>query len=177
MKKICIDAGHSGKDAGAVNGNLYEKTATLAVAKILKNKLKAAGYDVVMTREDDVFVSLGERCRVCNQANCDLFISIHCNSAENKSAQGIETWKCTGSDNPYAVNIQKRLIEATGAKDRGVKDGTFYVLKNTRCKAVLVEIGFISHEEEKELLFKTSYQTKIADAIVQGVQDTLKGSN
>lgn len=173
--KICIDAGHgfnrlTGKgDKGAVNGDLWECTSTLAVAKILKDKIKAAGHDVIMTRETDDFITLGERCRISNQANCELFISIHCNSAENKTAQGIETWKCVNSDNPYAVSIQKRLIEATGAKNRGVKDGTFYVLKNTRCKAVLVEIGFISHEEEKNLLFETSYQNKIAEAIVQAI--------
>lgn len=175
--KICIDAGHGFNrstnkgDTGAINGDLWECTATLAVAKILRDKLKAAGHDVIMTREDDTFISLGERCRICNSADCDVFMSIHCNSAENKNARGIETWKCTGSDNPYAVNIQKRLIEATGAKDRGVKDGTFYVLKSTKCKALLIEIGFISHEEEKNLLFDTSYQIKVAEAIVQGLTD------
>lgn len=170
--KVVIDAGHGGKDAGAVNKGLYEKAVTLATAKILKKELEALGHEVILTRETDVFLELSQRCRIANQANCDLFISLHCNSAENKTAQGIETWKYVSSNNPYAVNVQKRLIEATGAKNRGVKDGTFYVLKNTRAKAILVEIGFISHEEEKLKLFKTSYQTTIAKAIAQGISDT-----
>lgn len=176
--KVVVDAGHgfnskTGKgDTGAVNGGLYECASTLATAKILKKELEALGYEVILTRDTDKFLELSERCRISNQANADLFISLHCNSSTNKTAQGIETWKYVSSNNPYAVNVQKRLIEATGAKNRGVKDGTFYVLKNTRAKAILVEMGFISHEEEKLKLFKTSYQTAIAKAIVQGVSDT-----
>lgn len=177
--KICIDAGHgfstktNSGDKGAVNGGLWECASALAISKILTEKLKAKGHEVIMTRPDEKFVTLANRCKISNQANADLFISIHLNSAENKTAQGIETWKYVGSNNPYAVNIQKRLIEATGAKNRGVKDGNFYVLRGTKCKAVLVECGFISNEQEKLLLFKTSYQTEIAEAIAQGVQDVL----
>lgn len=171
--KIVIDAGHGGKDAGAVNGGKYEKAVTLATAKILKSALESKGFDVILTRDTDVFLELSERCRISNQANADLFISLHCNSATNKTAQGIETWKYQGSNNPYAVNVQKRLIEATGTKDRGVKDGTFYVLRGTKCKAILVEMGFISHDEESVKLFKTYYQTTIAKAITQGVIDTV----
>ena len=175
---ICVDAGHgfnskTGKgDTGAVNGGLYECASTLATAKILKKELEALGHTVIMTRNDVDFVTLADRCKIANNSKCQLFISLHCNSSTNKTAQGIETWKYVSSNNPYAVNVQKRLIEATGAKDRGVKDGTFYVLKNTRAKAILVEMGFISHEEEKLKLFKTSYQTAIAKAIAQGVSDT-----
>lgn len=174
-KKLTIvcDQGHGGADSGATNKGLYEKAATLAIGKILRDKLKALGHNVIMTREEDKFVTLANRCKISNQANAQLFISIHLNSAENKTAQGIETWKYVGSNNPYAANIQKRLIEATSAKNRGVKDGNFYVLRGTKCKAVLVECGFISNEQEKLLLFKTSYQTKIAEAIAQGVQDVL----
>lgn len=168
---IVVDAGHGGKDAGAVNKGLYEKASALATSKILKRELEALGHRVVLTRETDVFLELSERCAISNQANADLFISIHCNSSENKTAQGIETWKYISSNNPFAVAVQKRLIEATGAKDRGVKDGTFYVLRKTRAKAILVEIGFISHEEEKLKLFKTSYQTTIAKAIAQAVHE------
>lgn len=171
--KIVIDAGHGGKDAGAVNGGKYEKAVALATAKILKRALEEAGHTAILTRETDVFLELSERCKISNNANADLFISLHCNSSTNKTAQGIETWKYQGSNNPYAVNVQKRLIEATGAKDRGVKDGTFYVLRGTKCKAILVEMGFISHDEESVKLFKTYYQTTIAKAIVQGIIDTV----
>lgn len=173
VMKVVVDAGHGGKDAGAVNGGKYEKAVALATAKILKIELEKLGHTVILTRNTDIFLELSERCRISNQANADLFISLHCNSSTNKTAQGIETWKYVASVNPYAVNVQKRLIEATGAKNRGVKDGTFYVLRGTRCKAILVEMGFISHADESIKLFKTHYQTTIAKAITQGIIDSV----
>lgn len=170
--KVVIDAGHGGSDAGATNKGLYEKTATLATAKILATKLKSLGHTVIMTREDDRFVTLANRCSISNNAKTDLFISIHCNSSTNKTAQGIETWKCVGTNNPVAIAVQKNLIEMTGAKNRGVKDGTFYVLKHTKARALLVEMGFISNEEEKLKLFNTDYQETVANAIIKGIQDS-----
>lgn len=170
--KAVIDAGHGGSDAGATNEGLYEKTATLATAKILATKLKSLGHTVIMTRTDDTFVTLKQRAKLANDWGAQLFISLHCNSSTNKTAQGIETWKCVGTNNPVAIAVQKNLIEMTGAKNRGVKDGTFYVLKHTKARALLVEMGFISNEEEKLKLFNTDYQETVANAIVKGIQDS-----
>ena len=173
-KLICVDAGHGGLDAGAVNGGKYEKAVTLATAKILKKELEANGFKVILTRDTDKALMLQERCDISNKANADFFISIHCNSSTNADADGIETWRYpTTSNKAFADNIQKRMIEAVGARNRGVKEGAFYVIKNTKCPAVLVEIGFISHAEESIKLFKTYYQTDIANAIVKGVLDTV----
>lgn len=170
--KVVIDAGHGGSDAGATNEGLYEKTATLATAKILATKLKSLGHTVIMTRTDDTFVTLKQRAKLANDWGTQLFISLHCNSSTNKTAQGIETWKYVGTNNPVAIAVQKNLIEMTGAKNRGVKDGTFYVLKHTNARALLVEMGFISNEEEKLKLFNTDYQETVANAIVKGIQDS-----
>lgn len=174
-KLICVDAGHGGKDAGAVNGGKYEKAVALATAKILKSELEKNGFKVVLTRDSDIFLELSERCQISNRANADLFISIHCNSAENKSAEGVETWFCKGSTKGEKVAeiVQSDLIEATGAKNRGRKAGTFYVLKNTKAPAILVEMGFISNPEESIKLFKTYYQTAVAKAIAKGVSDAI----
>ena len=176
-KLICIDSGHGGSDPGATNGGKYEKAVTLAAAKLLKKELEAAGFNVIMTREDDKFLTLAERCIIANREKADIFVSLHCNSAENKDAHGIETWRYTSvgaTTKQLAENIQCRLIEATGARDRGVKEGSLYVLKHTRMPAVLAEIGFISNTDESIKLFKTHYQTKIAKAICQGIIDSLK---
>lgn len=178
MLKIMIDAGHGYNvktkvgDTGATNGGLYESAATLAVAKILFNKLNNLNYSVKMTRTDDTFVTLKQRAKLANDWGTQLFISLHCNSSTNKTAQGIETWKCVGTNNPVAIAVQKNLIEMTGAKNRGVKDGTFYVLKHTKARALLVEMGFISNEEEKLKLFNTDYQETVANAIIKGIQDS-----
>lgn len=176
MTTVVIDAGHGGFDSGAVNGGLYEKASTLAMAKLLKKELEGKGYKVVMTRESDVFPTLSDRCEISNKANADIFVSIHCNSAENKEAKGIETFYCTGSikGQTIAKAVQTELIEATGAKDRGVKSGLYFVLKHTKAPAILVETGFISNEDEKKLLFKTYYQEKVVKAIASGLMKIVK---
>lgn len=176
MSKIVIDAGHGGQDAGAVNGGLYEKAAALKVAKMVGGALSAKGHTVLYTRSTDVFVELKDRAKFANSNNADYFISIHCNSAENASASGIETWYCEGSTKGrnLASCVQNELAKIAGAKNRGVKAGSFYVLKNTEAPAILVELGFISNEAEKKLLFKEFYQQQLCDAIVSGVTSYLK---
>ncbi len=91
---IVIDAGHGGKDPGAVGYNdLYEKTITLPVALALKKELeKELGVKVILTRDEDRFVTLGDRARIANRAGADLFISLHCNWGKNKDACGVETY-------------------------------------------------------------------------------------
>lgn len=175
-KLIIIDAGHGGSDPGAVNGGLYEKAATLAVSRMLKEELQARGFDVKMTRDVDKDLSLAERCRIANATTAALFVSVHCNSSNAREANGIETFHattCSETSKRAAANVQKRMIEATGARDRGVKSAAYYVLKNTKAPAILAEVGFISNQDEKLLLFKSSHQRKIAKAIADGVKDTL----
>lgn len=175
-KLIIVDAGHGGSDPGAVNGGLYEKAATLAVSKMLREELQTRGFDVKMTRDVDKDLSLAERCRIANATNAALFVSIHCNSAASREAIGIETYHattCSETAKLCAANVQTSLIADTGARDRGVKSAAYYVLKNTKAPAILVEVGFISNQEEKLKLFKSSYQRNLALAIADGVLDTL----
>jgi N-acetylmuramoyl-L-alanine amidase len=177
-KVICLDAGHGGKDSGAVNGTKYEKTANLSIAKKVGAKLKAKGYEVRYTRTKDVYFSLAERCRMSNNWDTDIFISIHLNAATNKDASGIETWRYTNvgtRTKELAENVQTELIAAVGAKNRGVKkSSTFYVLKHTKASAILIEAGFISNNAECKKLFDSNYQNKLANAIVKGIEKTLK---
>lgn len=178
MTRIIVDAGHGGADAGAVNGQKYEKDATLIMAKKVTNRLRNAGFEVVMTRNDDRALTLQRRCDVSNQHGGDAFISIHCNSATNKNASGVETWrysKVGALTKALAANVQAAMIAASGARDRGVKENAFYVLKNTKAPAVLLEIGFISNDAEAEKIFSTEYQNLMADAIVEGVKKTFAG--
>ena len=87
---VCIDAGHGGTDAGAINNNRYEKDDTLKIAKLIEKYLKEQGIKTVMTRTNDTYVSLRERCKIANKKRADLFISIHRNSAEQ--GNGVEIW-------------------------------------------------------------------------------------
>ena len=177
-KTIVLDAGHGGKDPGAVNGTKYEKVAALAIAKKVGAKLKEKGFNVKYTRSKDVYFTLEERCRMSNNWNADAFVSIHLNAATNKSAKGIETWRYQNvgsTTKKLADEVQTELIAATGAKNRGVKTTTsLYVLKHTKASACLIECGFISNDEECKKLFSNTYQEKLATAIAKGIYAALK---
>lgn len=93
---VVIDAGHGGKDPGAISANkkLYEKDVTLKVALMVGESIKKNHPEVkvLYTRKTDVFVGLNDRARMANKANADLFISIHTNAAKNRTAKGAETY-------------------------------------------------------------------------------------
>lgn len=170
--RFCIDAGHGGKDPGAVRGELQEKNAALAIALMLGRELISRGQEVVYTREEDEFVELKERCQFSNVYNCDYFVSIHLNSADNATAHGIETWY--GSNKKLAQNVQLALLGVTKRADRGIKKGDFYVLKHTKAPAILIEVGFISNEEESKVLFDEEQQHVMAVAIATALTINIK---
>ena len=165
--KIFTDAGHGGKDPGAVNGSIKEKDITLKIVSKLNDLLRKE-FEVETTRETDVFVDLSERANRANKFGANIFISIHANSAPNKTAQGIESlvFYKLGDTLKLANSLQEQLIKATGAIDRGIKERQdLYVLKHTTMPAVLLETGFISHEIEKNKLSDDLYQSIISNAI------------
>ena len=172
MKIICIDPGHGGAQPGAVNGRFKEKTAALAISLKLKDKLKEAGFKVIMTRDTDIDVSLASRCKISNDSGANAFVSIHLNSCHSDEPHGAETWKWHKTrqfSKALADAVQADLIAATGAKNRGVKESDVYVLKHTKASALVVECGFISNNEECRKLFNPVYQDKIADGICRGI--------
>lgn len=173
MKRICIDAGHGGKDPGAIGrSGLNEKDINMQVALKVADLLMDR-YTVVMTRTDDQYVSLGKRCDIANQSKSRLFVSIHCNAAENHEANGIETFHYYTSTRGklFANAIQRGLIALTDRRDRGVKAAGFQVLRDTSMPATLVELGFITNTEEEQLLQKEEFQNACAKAIVKGIDD------
>lgn len=169
MAKIFIDAGHGGKDSGAVNGNIYEKDIALSIALKLEKMLKTCGIETVMSRTTDVFVTLQDRAKLANNSNVDLFISIHVNSSTNL-AKGIETlvYSYRGKNKDIAQNVQDNLIATTETLDRGVKERPdLYVLSATKMTAILIETGFIKTEYQN--LLSDDYQNKIASAITNAI--------
>lgn len=176
MTKICIDPGHGGSDPGACNGQYQEKTYALGMALRLGEELAKKGYEVLYTRRSDSYISLSGRSQTANNGEADLFISIHLNSAATIQANGIETlcYSKSGESGKLAKAVQAKLISATGAVDRGVKERTdLAVLKGTKMPAILVETGFISNYTEMKKLITVDYQEKIVGAIVTGVEEYL----
>lgn len=171
-KKVCIDAGHGGTDPGAVGRNgALEKDIALQIALQVKAELQRCGIEVVMTRTVDKHVSLSERAVVANKVGADAFVSVHCNSADNAAAKGTETYAFSKSSKgyPLAKSIHKELIAVTGTVDRGLKTKNYAVLRETGMAAALVELGFISNEQEEKLLINKSWQKKVAEAIAKGI--------
>lgn len=170
---ISLDPGHGGKDPGAVQNGINEKDINLLVGTKLNVALKNAGYDTLMTRDSDVYVDLKDRAELANSNEANVFISLHCNSFTSDGAKGIEVLY-----NPNRANSQQlaqmlldELVKATGANNRGIKQRTdLAVLNQTTMPAALIEMGFISNKEEAEKLKDPSYQNKIVQAIVNGVE-------
>ena len=176
--QVVIDAGHGGSDPGAMANDLKEKEINLEVAQLVAKNLQKKGITVIMTRSKDEFLELVERANIGTESKATLFVSLHCNSAENTTATGIETYYYVNTDNEYdedlATCIQKAVIAATGARDRGVKSANFSVLRNSQIPAALVEMGFISNLSESEQLADPDYQKKIAQGVTNGIINFLK---
>ena len=169
--KVCIDAGHGGKDGGAQGASVPEKWIALDVANRVAQKLQNSGMSVVMTRDSDFYVGLVERANIANQTGADVFVSIHCNSGPS-TAQGTEVWSYPGEveDKRLAEHILGRMTARTGLHSRGTKEENFAVLRLTRCPAALVELGFISNVQEEQLMKTFDYQDQASTAIVEGIK-------
>lgn len=174
MVKVLLDYGHGGVDPGAVKGLRYESNDVLNTGKKLASRLRSAGVTVGETRITDKTVSLEERANLSNNGNYDLFVSLHRNSAVNRSATGMETFvlkKVSSMELTLANKIQSRVGQI-GFVDRGVKEGDFYVIRETYCPAVLVELGFIPNDEDNRI-FDTKQET-IVNVLAESILEVLQ---
>lgn len=170
-KTIVLDAGHGGKDPGAVGKTYttYEKVVTLQTVAKLHSKLTAYGANVILTRANDVFLSLPERVQVSNNNQTDVFISVHFNSAESRVASGIETLYYHKKDLSLASNVQESIIAYTKRTNRGTKYQDVHVLRENSKPAILLELGFLSNSDEEALIRTDKFQDLLATGIVEGV--------
>ena len=177
--KVFINPGHAPNgwpDPGACSRQtgLRESDVTVAVGNLVAQYLNAVGIETVVFQND----ALLEVCHRANKLEADLFISIHCNSVESPYAEGTETWYCSGSEagRLLAECIQDQIVDSMNTADRGIKEAVpgkngLYVLTNTDMPAVLVELAFISNEDDEKLL--RNNQDDFARAIARGVTDYL----
>lgn len=182
-KIITIDPGHGGSDSGAVGPNGYtEKEGAFAISQKVASILNQSGAKVVMTRDSDVDVygpnasarnELQARVDVGNNANSDIFVSIHCNAFVNPAANGTQTFYYGSSyqGQRLAQSIQEKMIEANGLRDRGISTCNFYVVKHSYMPAVLIETAFITNYDEEALLSDDGWQTTMAKAIAEGINE------
>ena len=197
-KTVFLDPGHGGRDPGAVYYNTNEKDLTMQVYKKLRKELEGLGYTVLSSRDSDVYVDfITERSKMVNSTNSDIFISIHFNASGNPASNrsGIQTYSYEDDPgyrakiNPYwhnhpdrisesnrlAADIHSSLLAETGAKDAGLLQSSFAVLRETDKPAVLLELGYIDNFNENQQIRSDAYQNRLVAGIVKGIQKYYAG--
>lgn len=171
-KKIALDAGHGGKDPGAIGvTGTKEKDFALTMVKKIEQRLKAnKNISPILIRDNDKFLELSERVSIAKKKKVDIFISIHANSS-GTGASGTETYYTREDSRALADIIHKHLIEATGLRDRKVKKDSLHVTRETNMPAVLLEPAFINNPDDEKKLFDPAFQDRVADAIVAGIYE------
>ncbi|GIM29929.1 N-acetylmuramoyl-L-alanine amidase CwlD [Clostridium polyendosporum] len=192
-KIILIDPGHGGIDGGAKSkSGIIEKDINLSISKKLKEALIKEGYIVYMTREDDIGLydkgktlkekkvqDLSKRVKMKEDTKCHIFISIHQNMFPQTKCHGAQVWHAAGEESKLLADIiqgslrenvdneNKRLTKPAGDQYRILREGS-------PCASVLVECGFLSNQNEGNMLKDEQYQQKIAEAITKGVVEYCK---
>ena len=197
-KTIFLDPGHGGRDSGAYYYNVAEKDLNMQVYRKLRKKLEELDYKVLTSRDSDIDVDfVTERSRMVNKTNSDIFISIHFNATGSaySRASGIQTYSYSDDPdypskiNPYwhnhpdrmseskrlAAAIHSSLLAETGAKDAGLLERSFAVLRETAKPAVLLELGYIDNFAENQQIRDSHYQDKLVAGIVKGIQKYYAG--
>ncbi|MDQ0298188.1 N-acetylmuramoyl-L-alanine amidase [Salibacterium salarium] len=173
-KTIVIDPGHGDHDPGAQGNGLIEKNIVLSVGLRVESLLEEEGVNVVMTRDDDTFVSLSGRVNIAERVDADSFVSIHANAA-SAAAEGAETFYDSGhkarESRELAESIQDRLVSETGMNYRRVADTGFYVIRNTTMPSTLIELGFVTNSGDANRMKQSGYESKAAQAVVNGIKD------
>ena len=167
--KIFIDAGHGGKDPGAVGNGLLEKDLTLKIAKRVKELLAAyENVEVKMSRTGDTYPSLSDRTNAANTWKADFFLSIHINAG---GGVGYEDFAYTGSSKSIAYQnvIHAEIMNQIDMKDRGKKQGNLHVLRESDMPAILTECGFIDNKGDAAKLKDDDFIEKLAIGHVNGL--------
>ncbi len=171
---IAVDAGHGGSDSGAVGpSGLQEKTVTLLQARIIEQALKRAGYRTLLTRSRDQDVGLYDRVRAGYRAQANAFISVHYNSCPSpfdpRDRRHISTYAWNGIGRQLALPVHAELAKISPARNAGVLSGNLAVCRNPAVPSILLELDFITSPEGEELIQCHTFQTKVAQAVLAGV--------
>ncbi len=170
---IAIDAGHGGYDGGSVVGSVVEKDVNLAVAQEIARLLEEhGGITVVQTRDSDEHLSLQERCDIGNEAKCDYFVSVHCNTyGDDSSVRGFECHYNEKSSEgaSFAQSVTNEMKQYKDMKIRSVKPNNLAVTVHTYCPAILIEMGFLTNPTDCANLTDSDYQKQLAERITKAV--------
>ncbi|MCF4101909.1 N-acetylmuramoyl-L-alanine amidase [Gillisia sp. M10.2A] len=170
-KTVVIDVSHGGHDSGVEQNGISEKEVVLSVAKYLKELNKDDNIEIVLTRDVDNFLSLTERVELINSVKPDLAISLHVNSSKNENANGVELFISDNSEKKeqsrkLAVKLQN-IIQYNKSE---IKKANFYLLKNVNYPIVVLELGFLTNQQDRVLLTSEEGQIEIAKAVYEAIR-------
>ena len=175
--RVVVDPGHGGSKPGTtVAKSGPEKDINLAISQAVAGNLRERGVEVIMTRKDDGFVDNPDRAAISNRSAADLFVSIHANSAKDRSVHGftVYTSRSPSSASVAAAKAIERHMSSAGISSLGVQCNDYIVLVQNSRPAVLVETGFLSNVAEAGRLADASHQARVAEAIAEGVLEYLQ---
>ena len=165
-KIIVIDAGHGGKDLGATIDGEQEKLIVENIAQKINKLNQNNTVEIILLRQGDNYLELKERIDKTNSINPSLFISLHINSSKNRDDNGTCAYVSNKNDfYDQSLYFAKNLLESMSGINLAkgeVKDGNFYVIKNAKCPAVLLEIGYLSNPEDNKFISSENGQNEIA---------------
>ena len=187
-KVVVIDPGHGGADPGKIGTNgAKEKDVNLAIGKTLKKVLEEKGFEVVMTRTEDVVLGntskfskigdLNKRCEIINSAydknnNC-IMISLHQNSFAQESVHGAQSFYFQRSEKSKALGegIQEELNRSVNTQKakKAKPNDSYYILINSKCPGIIVECGFLSNSAEADKLINEGYQKELSEILCRGI--------
>ena len=180
--KVLIDPGHGGYDGGtkSKNGTL-EKDINLQISLKLKDILKNKGYNVSMTREDDIALAnkkiedLNLRCKMKKEIDCDIFISIHQNAFKTGNTKGLQVWysnneKSKNLAESIQLSVKEQLQNNNNRVAKNAKNDYKILRDGYDGGSIIVECGFLSNYEDEQNLKNDEYQNKLVEAITIGIE-------
>ena len=171
---IVIDAGHGGRDSGAVSADnsILEKDITLSTAILMRNRLQDAGANVILSRSSDEFVSLDNRVITGHNYQADLFISLHYDAIEvANSMSGTTTYYYSESNLELANTVNRYLSQLGPLNNNGVRHGNYYVLRANNQPSILLELGYMNSDIDIQHIDTIAYQSTIVEAVYQALRE------
>lgn len=173
---IAVDAGHGGSNTGAtgITSKALEKNYTIRFANELEKYLVRKGANVIMTRTRDTTINNTDRVLMLQERMPDLLISIHLNSSSNKTVKGVSTYYKHIGFRPLTTTILKRMLDLKLNEFGNIGNFNFALSAPTDFPNSLVEVAFLSNEDDEKLILDPRFHTKVAKKITAGIKDWLK---
>jgi N-acetylmuramoyl-L-alanine amidase len=166
---VVIDPGHGGHDKGCQWGRVYEKHLCLDTSLRLEASLRKKGYKTTVLRRSDYFISLPQRVSMASRYRSAIFVSVHYNFTWRQEACGLETFYHSAESRPLASFVQGSILRRTRGDTRGIKHARYYVIRNAKMPAILVECGFVSNANERNKMRRAWFRQATADGIADGI--------